>query len=164
MCYIFKLAHLKPLFFPPIFHVVSFLSDRGSTACCRWGWTACVGCTEPRSSQLSSSSASLRGVHANWGQSCSSPAGGRSSCWRVRGARSPCWTSCRVCITAWLQTPGVTPPPWWPTCAPSSGGSRRRSSGWSLTCFEEEDEGVFVNMIKCYILKEYKQALQEILL
>lgn len=68
------------------------------------------------------------------GQSCTVTVRQRSSCWRVRGARSRCWTSCRVCITAWIQNPGVTRPLCWPACAPSSGRSKRRLCGWSLTC------------------------------
>ncbi len=50
-----------------IFHVL-FSSFRGFTACCLWGWTACVGCTGLRSSQSSSSSASLHGTLVNWGK------------------------------------------------------------------------------------------------
>lgn len=72
------------------------------------------------------------------GQSCCATASRRSGCWRVPKTRSRCWTSCRVCITAWLLTPGVTRPPCSPACAPSSGRSRRRLCGWSLTCGDAE--------------------------
>ena len=54
-------------------------------------------------------------------------------------SRSRCSTSCLVCITMWLQIPGVTRRPCWPGCVRSSGRSRRRSSGWSLTCGDLPD-------------------------